>query len=84
MTFDDGTELIRKRVSPEWDWITRATGDEGRALWMWTRGIFRRIPSAIDHATVSVEEDDDGWTIFMRDVSVALVGPEEILDRRLP
>ncbi len=81
VTLDDGTELIRKRVSPEWDWISRATGDDGRALAMWQGGIFDRIPPAIDHATVAVEVEDDGWTIFMRDVSGALVGDEEVLDR---
>lgn len=78
---DDGTELIRKRVSPEWDWISRATSDQGRALSMWTRGLFERIPSAIDHTTVAVEADNGGWSIFMHDVSDALVGPDEVVDR---
>ncbi len=79
---DDGTELVRKRVSPEWDWISRATGDDGRALKMWDAGLFDRIPPSIDHATVAVERDSesDGWCIFMRDVSDAMVGPEEVLD----
>jgi len=81
VTLDDGTELIRKKVSPEWDWISRATGDDGRALSMWNGGLFGRIPTAIDHATVAVEADDDGWTIFMHDVSGALVGDDEVLDR---
>ena len=81
VTLEDGTELIRKKVSPAWDWISRATGDDGRALTMWKGGLFGRIPSAIDHATVAVEPDDDGWTIFMRDVSGALIGDEETLDR---
>ena len=81
VTLDDGTELIRKQVSPEWDWISRATGDEGRALSMWTRGLFSRIPPAIDHATVSVEAEEESWSIFMRDVSDSLVRPDEVLDR---
>lgn len=78
---DDGTELIRKLVSPEWDWISRATGDRGRVLSMWRGGLFDRIPPAIDHATVSVELHGESWSIFMRDVSESLVGPEEVLDR---
>ena len=81
VTLDDGTELIRKRVSPEWYWISRATGDSGRALSMWTGGVFERIPPVVDHATVGVEADGGGWVIFMRDVSDALVGHDEVLDR---
>ncbi|MDQ3642919.1 MAG: hypothetical protein M3450_15985 [Actinomycetota bacterium] len=81
MTLDDGTRLVRKRVSPEWDWISRATADGGRALVMWEGGLFERVPPSLDHATVGVEREGDGWSIFMRDVSAAMVGPEEILDR---
>jgi hypothetical protein len=81
ITLDDGTRLVRKRVSPEWDWLSRATGDDGRALVMCSAGVFQRIPESIDHATVAVEPDDGGWTVYMRDVSDALVGPEEVLDR---
>lgn len=82
VTLDDGSQLVRKRVSPEWDWISRATGDDGRALRMWTSGTFDRISPSIDHATVSVEADGaTGWSIFMRDVSVALVDPQAPLDR---
>ncbi len=81
VTLDDGTRLVRKRVSPEWDWISRATGDDGRALVMWKQGVFERIPSTVHHATVGVEPEDNGWSIFMRDVSDAMVAPEEVLDR---
>ena len=81
VTLDDGTRLVRKRVSPEWDWISRATGDNGRASVMWRHGVFERIPSTVDHATVGVESEGNGWSIFMRDVSDAMVGPEEVLDR---
>ena len=81
VTLDDGSELIRKRVSPEWDWISRATGDYGRALTMWSRGLFDRIPPAIDHATVSVEAEDGGWAVFIRDVSDVLMPPGEMVDR---
>lgn len=60
---------MRKQVSPEWDWISRATGDDGRALVMWRAGVFERIRSGVDHATVGVEPTGDGWAIYMRDVS---------------
>lgn len=81
VTVGDGRDLICKRVSPEWDWISRATKDAGRALSMWTSGIFDRIPPAIDHTTVAVEADGSGWSIFMRDVSHALVPDDRRLDR---
>ncbi len=81
VTLRDGRELVCKRVSPEWDWISRATNDHGRALWMWTNGLFERMPFAIDHAMVAVEADEPGWNIFMRDVSESLVPPDQRLDR---
>ena len=81
VTLRDGRELICKRVSPEWDWLSRATNDRGRALSMWTSGIFERVPPAIHHAMVRVEADGLGWDVFMHDVSDALVPPDQRLDR---
>lgn len=81
VTLDDGRKLVFKRVSPEWDWISRATNDRGRALWMWTSGLFERFPPAIDHVTVGVEGDGSAWSVFMRDVSDALVPDDRRLDR---
>lgn len=82
ITLDDGRTLVLKRVSPQWDWISRATGDRGRAAWMWDAGLFDRIPGSIDHATVGVEHEAAGgaWNILMRDVSAALVAPDRKLD----
>lgn len=80
VTLHDGRELILKRVSPEWDWISRATGDHGRAVSMWANGVFDRIPPPIDHATVGVEQDGDTWSVFMRDVSGELVPEGQKLD----
>lgn len=81
VTLADGRELICKTVSPDWDWISRATNDHGRALSMWEGGLFDRVPPAIDHATVAVEAAGTGWTVFMRDVSATLVPAERRLDR---
>jgi hypothetical protein len=81
VTLRDGRRLVCKRVSPTHDWISRATGDRGRALWMWNAGMFDRIPAPIDHTVVAVERDDDGWAIFMRDASSALIAPGRRLDR---
>jgi hypothetical protein len=83
VTLRDGRELVLKRVSPEWDWLTRASNDDGRIVRMWDEGLFDRIPAAIDHATVAVEEDEGGgsWSVFMTDVSPSLVRNGQRLDR---
>lgn len=81
VTLGDGRDLICKRVSPEWDWLSRATDDRGRALSMWNSGLFGRIPSVIHHATVAVEAEGPGWSVFMHDVSDALVPGDRRLDR---
>ena len=76
VTLRDGRVLVRKHVSPAWDWISRATGDKGRALVMWSAGIFERMPHGVDPATVGVEPAQDGWAIYMRDVSTHLFPAE--------
>lgn len=77
----DGRELIRKEVSPEWDWISRATRDDGRVVKMWERGLFERFPPTIDHATTAAEHEGDRWSVFMRDVSSHLVAGDRRLGR---
>ncbi len=79
----DGRDLVCKHVSPEWDWISRATGDRGRALAMWTAGLFDRMPGSVEHGMVGVEPAADGvgWTVYMQDLSEALIGEDERLDR---
>lgn len=81
VTLRDGRDLIRKEVSPEWDWISRATNDDGRVVKLWERGLFERFPATIDHAVVAAERSGDRWTVFMNDVSSALVSPDRRLDR---
>jgi hypothetical protein len=81
VTLRDGRELIRKEVSTEWDWISRATGDDGRVVKMWARGLFDRFPATIDHATIAAEHAGNRWSVFMRDVSAHLVGGDRRLDR---
>ncbi len=81
VVLDDGRELVLKRVSPDWDWLSRATNDHGRVVAMWDGGVFERIPVGIDHATVAVETDGQGWSVFMRDVSAALLASSRRLGR---
>lgn len=77
----DGRMLVLKRVSPDWDWLSRATNDRGRIATMWEHGVFDRMPASIDHATVAVERDENGWNVFMRDVSHTLLSEETRHDR---
>lgn len=81
VTLRDGRELILKSVSPEWDFLSRATNDRGRIRSMWEGGVFDRIQAVVDHATVAVEPDDGAWNVFMSDVSDALVPNGRNLDR---
>jgi phosphotransferase family enzyme len=81
VTLRDGRELICKRVSPEWDWISRSVNDHGRVVSMWANGLFERMPAGIDHATVGVEGDSSGWTVFMDDLSGVLLPDARRLDR---
>ncbi len=81
MTLREGRKLIRKEVSQEWDWISRATNDNGRVVGMWERDLFERFPATIDHATVGAERAEDRWSVFMRDVSSHLVPGDRRLGR---
>ena len=81
VTLADGQVLVHKRVSPEWDWLSRATGDNGRIVTMWERGVFERMPASIEHAVVGVEHDGDAWNVFMRDISHALIDEDIRYDR---
>lgn len=81
VTLEDGRRLVCKRVSPTWDWISRATGDDGRALRMWEDGLFDRVPASIEHSVVAVEPEDDGWAVYMRDVSASMIAPDRRLGR---
>jgi len=77
----DGMVLIEKSVTPALDWIMRATHDTGRAATLWTTGLLDRVPEAIDHAVVGAIPDGDGWLVYMRDVSDALVRDGRVLSR---
>jgi hypothetical protein len=77
----DGTELIHKRVVPGQDWISRATGDDGRVVRMWDEGVFERFPPEVDHAMVALESEGEAWSIYMRDVSASLIPRTQRLDR---
>lgn len=81
VTLRDGRTLIHKRVDPDDDWISRATGDRGRLVAMWDAGLFERMPRSIEHGMVAVEADGDGWSVLMHDLSPALLPRQVRLDR---
>jgi hypothetical protein len=82
ITLADGTALVAKRVSPGTDWIGRATHDPGREALLVTQGVLARVPRAVDHGAVRVEDDPDGgWWLLQRDLSGVLLGPDERLSR---
>jgi hypothetical protein len=76
-----GEVVVVKHVRAGGDWIMRATHDGGRVAELWASGILRRVPTAIDHAILAVEEDGDGWAVVMRDVSAALLPEDARLSR---
>lgn len=82
ITLQDGSQLIVKHVSPETDYLMRATHDDGRLPFLWRQGIFAQLPSVIDTGMVAVEEEANGWLIAMRDVGVSLLGDERVLTRQ--
>jgi hypothetical protein len=70
----DGHRVVIKRVEPLGDWVMRGTHDEGRIALLWEGGTLARLPEAVDHAVLGVEEDGGAWVVIMRDVSNSLVG----------
>lgn len=78
----DGRRLVRKEISPQWDWISRATRDDGRVVKLWEQGLFERIPASLDHMTVAAEHGGDRWTVFMREVPADVIVHDRKLSRQ--
>jgi hypothetical protein len=77
-----GETLVVKHTSAASDWIARATGDDGgRVATLWSSGLLRRVPEAIEHAILAVERDGDGWVVVMRDMAPALLPDAARLSR---
>jgi len=73
-------ELVVKRVVPNGGWMGRATRDAlGRSARLWLDGQIARLPVQLDTAIQRVEADDDGYLIYMRDISEHLIGEERRL-----
>jgi hypothetical protein len=77
----DGSTLVVKRISQEYDLAMKLTHDMGRAAQLWISGVLDRLPPVIDHAILAAEPDGDGWIIVMRDVSDALLPRSRVLSR---
>jgi hypothetical protein len=67
LTLPDGRVLVAKHVTPELDWMMRATRDTGRAARLWVDGTMTRCPPVIDPALVRIEDDGKGaWRLYMQ------------------
>jgi aminoglycoside phosphotransferase (APT) family kinase protein len=81
VVLDDGSRLVVKRFSPATDLLMRLTHDRGRAATLLTSGVFDRLPSVVDHASLAAAPEGDGWILVMRDVGEAIVGWDRVLTR---
>jgi hypothetical protein len=79
LVLPDGRRLVSKHVTPELDWMMRATNDTGRAAELWVSGAMDRLPPVVDPALVRIE---DGWYLYMDEVEFHRRGtrfsPDEI------
>lgn len=65
---------VLKRISREWDWIMRATGDDrGRAVVAWTSGLLNRLPHETTSEVVACALDGDGWAVLLCDIGEFLI-----------
>lgn len=79
---DDGTTFVMKRVGAAGaDWLARATRDTGRTAQLYLAGAFDRMPAAIGHGIVAVEQSAEAAWIAMRDVQEVLLPAHVRLSR---
>ena len=65
---DDEAEpsYMLKHVHPKTDWVALFTDDtQRRAARLWTEGVFRQMPAAVDPSVISCGEWADGYGILM-------------------
>jgi hypothetical protein len=76
----DGTRVVIKHVDRD-GLLAKLTGGFDRLYELWTSGVFARIPEVIDHTTLAVERDGDGYIVVMRNASAEFLGDERVLSR---
>jgi hypothetical protein len=70
----DGRPHIVKQLSPQSDWVMRATGDtDFRPLTMWRSGLFAALPECIDPVVVGVAQEGQQAFVLMPDIGPWLV-----------
>ncbi len=79
VVLEDGRRFIVKHLVA--DWLTRASGAEGRALVLWSSGTLDAVAGAVDHTIVACVRTNDGWCVVMRDASEALIPPRAPVSR---
>jgi hypothetical protein len=70
-----GGRVVLKHLPPDGDWLTRATGGEGRVRRLWESGLLARLGPAIDHTIIDVRTVDGHDVVVMRDASGDLLPP---------
>ncbi len=75
-----GERVVVKRLAPEGDWLTRATGGGLRMRRLWERGVLERVSESVDHAVMAVQRFGGADVVVMRDVSAELFSNDLVLD----
>ncbi len=68
----DGSAFVVKHIAPAWDWLMRATRDDGREALLHRDGVLSSLPAALSSPVVDVVEHDGGWAVVMRDAGTEL------------
>jgi hypothetical protein len=67
-----GATVIVKHLSPEGDWLMRASGGVGRAQLLWRSGVLSTLDPVVDHGAIGIVDAGDHDALVMRDLSATL------------
>ena len=77
----DGTRCIVKHLSRTNDSIMRILRDRGSIKALWDGDVFTRLPAPIASSVLEIQEEADGWSALMPDLSEYLIAPDRVLSR---
>jgi hypothetical protein len=68
--------LFLKIVDPARDWVAMVTADERRrAVVLWAKGLFDRMPPEVDPAVIACADWDEGYAVLMPNLHADLPTP---------
>jgi len=73
LEYASGEVLVRKKIRPASDWLMQATRDDGREPTLFSAGVLDALPRRIHHAVVGIVPVDQGWDLYMHDVTAHLL-----------